>query len=121
MSVLTPAVPATAVGTAARRRAHTAAWSLLAAALLVLLTGIALGTGQVEMSVWEALRALVGLGDAGNVLVVQEFRAPRVVSALIAGAALAVVEARCCNGSSATPWPLPTPSASPAARRSARC
>ncbi|MFI8081215.1 FecCD family ABC transporter permease [Kitasatospora sp. NPDC086009] len=90
MSVLTPAVPATAVGTAARRRARTAAWSLLAAALLVLLTGIALGTGQVEMSVWEALRALVGLGDAGNVLVVQEFRAPRVVSALIAGAALAV-------------------------------
>ncbi|MER6360832.1 hypothetical protein [Kitasatospora sp. NPDC001527] len=70
----------------ARRRARTAVWSAAAAALLVLLTGIALGTGQVEMTAWEALRALAGYGDSGNVLVVQEFRAPRVVSALIAGA-----------------------------------
>ncbi|MFD8695247.1 FecCD family ABC transporter permease [Kitasatospora purpeofusca] len=75
---------------AARRRARTAAWSLVAAVLLVLLTGTALGTGQVRMTVWEALSALAGSGDPGNVLVVQEFRAPRVVSALIAGAGLAV-------------------------------
>nr|WP_246193353.1 iron ABC transporter permease [Kitasatospora atroaurantiaca] len=66
---------------------------LLCAALaagLVLLTGLALSTGQVEMPFTDALRALVGLGDAGDVLVVQEFRAPRVISALIAGAGLAV-------------------------------
>lgn len=81
---------APAGGSRARRRARTLLWSLVAAALLVLLTGVALGTGQVRMSVWEALRALVGVGDAGNVLVVQEFRAPRVVSALVAGAGLAV-------------------------------
>ncbi|MFB6889920.1 FecCD family ABC transporter permease [Kitasatospora sp. NPDC056327] len=80
----------TAGTSAARRRARTAAWSVAVAVLLVLLTGVALGTGQVEMTVWEALRALAGLGDSGNVLVVQEFRAPRVVSALIAGAGLAV-------------------------------
>ncbi|MFD0350005.1 hypothetical protein ACFQ0M_36255 [Kitasatospora aburaviensis] len=73
---LDTAARAAAGTSAARRRARTAAWSLLAAALLVLLTGVALGTGQVKMSVWDALRALVGVGDAGNVLVVQEFRAP---------------------------------------------
>lgn len=78
------------VGAIARRRARTAAWSLLAAALLVLLTGVALGTGQVDIPFWDALRALFGRGASGDVLVVQQFRAPRVVSALIAGAALAV-------------------------------
>ncbi|MFJ4187002.1 FecCD family ABC transporter permease [Kitasatospora sp. NPDC089509] len=74
----------------ARRRARTAAWSLLAVVLLVVLTGIALGTGQVSISAWDALRALFGQGSPGDVLVVQQFRAPRVVSALIAGAGLAM-------------------------------
>lgn len=57
---------------------------------LVLLTGLALGTGEVRMSPTDALHALVGSGNGGDVLVVQQFRAPRVVSALVAGAALAV-------------------------------
>lgn len=57
---------------------------------LVLLTALALGTGEVRMPLTVALRALFGGGDSGDVLVVQQFRAPRVVSALIAGAALAV-------------------------------
>ncbi|MER7845272.1 iron ABC transporter permease [Kitasatospora sp. NPDC096077] len=63
---------------------------MLAVVLLVVLTGIALGTGQVSISAWDALRALFGQGSPGDVLVVQQFRAPRVVSALIAGAGLAM-------------------------------
>lgn len=108
------------VGTLTRRRARTAAWSALAAALLVVLTAVALGTGQVSLSGWDALRALVGQGDPGNVLVVQQFRAPRVVSALIAGAALAMAGSM-LQRLFRNPLASPTPSASPAARPSARC
>jgi len=74
----------------ARARRRTLVLSAAGAVALVLLTGVALSTGQVKMPPADALRALVGLGDAGDVLVVQEFRAPRVISALIAGAGLAV-------------------------------
>lgn len=73
-----------------RARNRTLVWCAVTALLLLWLTGVALGTGQVKMSIGDALRALVGLGDPGDVLVVQQFRAPRVVSALIAGAGLAV-------------------------------
>ncbi|MFF6785226.1 iron chelate uptake ABC transporter family permease subunit [Streptomyces sp. NPDC012510] len=56
-------------------------------ALLVLLT-VSVSTGEMDLPASTALRALVGLGDAGDVLVVQEFRAPRAVAALVAGAGL---------------------------------
>ncbi|MFF4056340.1 FecCD family ABC transporter permease [Streptomyces sp. NPDC001668] len=56
-------------------------------ALFALLT-LSLTTGQMSMPAPTALRALVGLGDAGDVLVVQQFRAPRCVAAIIAGAGL---------------------------------
>ena len=60
------------------------------AAALVLLTGVALGSGRMQIPLGTALRALAGAGDPGNVLVVRQFRAPRVVAALFAGCALAV-------------------------------
>ncbi|MEU1474635.1 iron ABC transporter permease [Streptomyces sp. NPDC005760] len=56
-------------------------------ALFALLT-LSLTTGQMSMPAPTALRALVGLGDAGDVLVVQQFRAPRCVAAIVAGAGL---------------------------------
>ncbi|EKX64330.1 FecCD family ABC transporter permease [Streptomyces ipomoeae] len=56
-------------------------------ALLVLLT-VSVSTGEMGMPASVALRALVGLGDPGDVLVVQEFRAPRAVAAIVAGAGL---------------------------------
>ncbi|AUG80880.1 iron-siderophore ABC transporter permease [Kitasatospora sp. MMS16-BH015] len=74
----------------ARARRRSLLLCALAATLLVLLTGLALSTGQVKLPFATALRALFGSGDGGDVLVVQQFRAPRVVSALIAGAGLAV-------------------------------
>lgn len=59
------------------------------AALLVLVT-LALTTGQMPLSASVALRGLVGLGDPADVLVVQDFRAPRVIAALVAGVGLGV-------------------------------
>ncbi|MEU6351430.1 iron ABC transporter permease [Streptomyces sp. NPDC047072] len=57
------------------------------AALFVLLT-VSLTTGEMRIPATTALRALVGLGDPGDVLVVQQFRAPRSVAAIVAGAGL---------------------------------
>ncbi|WP_354643205.1 FecCD family ABC transporter permease [Kitasatospora camelliae] len=78
------------MSTLARQRRRTLSFSAGFVAALVLMTAVALSTGQVKMPLGDALAALFGVGDAGDVLVVQEFRAPRVVSALVAGAALAV-------------------------------
>ncbi|MER5636871.1 iron ABC transporter permease [Kitasatospora sp. NPDC002227] len=72
------------------RRRRSLTLCAVAAVLLVLLTAVALSTGQVKLPLIDSLRALFGFGDDGNVLVVQEFRAPRVVAALVAGAGLAV-------------------------------
>lgn len=58
-------------------------------ALLALLT-ISVSTGEMDMPASTALRALAGLGAPGDVLVVQEFRAPRAVAAIVAGAGLGV-------------------------------
>ncbi|MEV0321493.1 FecCD family ABC transporter permease [Streptomyces sp. NPDC050658] len=59
------------------------------AALFVLVT-LALTTGQMPLSASVALRGLVGLGDPGDVLVVQDFRAPRMTAAVVAGIGLGV-------------------------------
>lgn len=58
-------------------------------ALFVLLT-VSLTTGEMRIPAATALRALVGLGDAGDVLVVQQFRAPRSIAAIVGGAGLGV-------------------------------
>ncbi|MFG2818355.1 FecCD family ABC transporter permease [Kitasatospora sp. NPDC048365] len=77
-------------GALARARSRSLLLIAGAAVLLVLTTGLALSTGQVRIPLPDALRALFGFGADGDVLVVREFRAPRVLSALIAGAGLAV-------------------------------
>jgi iron complex transport system permease protein len=69
---------------------RTTALNLVAVFLLLALTATALSLGEVAMTPWTALRALFGSGQASDVLVVREFRAPRVLGALIAGAGLAV-------------------------------
>ncbi|NUR42597.1 MAG: iron ABC transporter permease [Streptomyces sp.] len=58
-------------------------------ALFALLT-LSLTTGEMRIPAGTALRALVGLGDGGDVLVVQQFRAPRSVAAIVGGAGLGV-------------------------------
>ncbi|MEV7891342.1 FecCD family ABC transporter permease [Streptomyces sp. NPDC002817] len=58
-------------------------------ALSVLLT-VSLTTGEMRIPAVTALRALVGVGDAGDVLVVQQFRTPRSMAAIVGGAGLGV-------------------------------
>lgn len=92
-TLTTDAAPRAAGGALARQRRRTALLSTAATALLVALTAIGLGTGEVPIPPLDALRGLVGLGDPGNVMLVQEVRAPRVLSAVAAGAGLAVAGA----------------------------
>ncbi|MEU3013157.1 FecCD family ABC transporter permease [Nocardia asteroides] len=70
--------------------ARTRVLALVLAVALCALIALALSTGEVPMSALTALRAALGLGDRGDVYVVQEFRAPRVAAGVIAGAGLAV-------------------------------
>ncbi|MBO8195376.1 iron ABC transporter permease [Streptomyces oryzae] len=77
-------------GTPARvrhRRRVLLTGSCALAALLVLLA-FALALGEIRLPAPVALPALFGIGDPADVLVVQEFRAPRAVAAVIAGAGL---------------------------------
>ncbi|MEU5383952.1 FecCD family ABC transporter permease [Kitasatospora cineracea] len=85
-----PAAAGSKPGALARARRRTLLLIAAAAVLLVLTAGVALSTGQVSIALPDALRALFGSGAAGDVLVVREFRAPRVLSAVVAGAGLAV-------------------------------
>jgi len=87
------AAPGRPGGVRARQRRRTALLGCCAAAALLALATISLTTGEVPMASSVALRALLGLGDASDVFVVQEFRAPRLAAAVVAGAGLAVAGA----------------------------
>ncbi|MFP3987126.1 iron ABC transporter permease [Streptomyces sp. E11-3] len=88
---MTSAAVRTPRGTQVQRRGHrTALLSGCAVALLLVLALISLTRSEIPLSVSTALRALVGQGDAGEVFVVQEFLAPRLAAAVIAGAGLGV-------------------------------
>ncbi|QNP74519.1 iron ABC transporter permease [Streptomyces roseirectus] len=71
-----------------RRRRRVLVLAGTGLALLVALLTFSLTTGTMAIPAGTALRALVGLGDPGDVLVVQEFRAPRAFAAIVAGAGL---------------------------------
>lgn len=77
-------------GARARQRRRLALFAGCALIVLFVLVTVAVTTGQMPMAPSVALRGLIGLGDPADVLVVQEFRAPRMVAAIIAGAGLAV-------------------------------
>ncbi|TQM26298.1 FecCD family ABC transporter permease [Nocardia bhagyanarayanae] len=76
-----------------RQRRRAAGLIAVCAVALVLLAILAIASGEVRMPVPSALRAAFGIGDPGEVYVVQEFRAPRLVAGLIAGAGLAIAGA----------------------------
>lgn len=61
-------------------------------AALVLAT-VSVGSGDYAMSPVEVLRALVGAGHPADTFIVREVRLPRAVTALLAGAALALAGA----------------------------
>ncbi|MET7697381.1 iron ABC transporter permease [Streptomyces sp. NPDC005485] len=85
-AVLTGVVRAGRARTRHRRRVL--AYGVCALLLLLVLLTVALTTGEMRLPATTALRALFGLGDSGDVLVVQQFRAPRAVAAIVAGAGL---------------------------------
>ncbi|MFJ4843404.1 FecCD family ABC transporter permease [Streptomyces sp. NPDC088746] len=70
-----------------RRSALTAAVLLPVVAVLVALAVMASSTG---MSLSETLSGLLGTGDPGTVMIVRDFRLPRVFAGLLVGAALGI-------------------------------
>lgn len=72
----------------ARLRRRVLVFTATGTAVLFVLLTVSLTTGEMSIPATTALRALVGLGDPGDVLVVQQFRAPRSVAAIVAGAGL---------------------------------
>jgi iron complex transport system permease protein len=73
----------------ALRRRRILAWSIVS----VLLGAVTLATltlGELAIPVGDALRALIGLGEPGTVLVVQEWRLPRALIGIAVGAMLAL-------------------------------
>lgn len=60
--------------------------------VLVILLGLisfALVIGEADLSLWQGILAMFGHGDAVSVFLVQELRLPRIIAALLSGAALA--------------------------------
>ena len=66
--------------------------SLLAflSVLALLATFITLNAGSLDYTIGEVMRALFGFGDANTVIIVQNYRLPRVVAGIVAGLGLAI-------------------------------
>ncbi|MGI5467070.1 FecCD family ABC transporter permease [Streptomyces sp. CA-132043] len=84
------APPAAAPPHSARR---TLLLSCIALVVLLSLVTCAVAIGEIPLPADAALKGLIGLGDGADVLIVQQFRAPRMAAAVIAGAGLAVAGA----------------------------
>lgn len=78
-----------------RSRRHRRRVAVLAslAVLVVVLTTLALTLGAASLPPGRALLALLGIGDDGDLFVVQRLRLPRVATALLAGAAFGLAGA----------------------------
>ncbi len=67
-------------------------WQVLAVLLMVLLglLVLALTIGETDLSMAQSVAAVFGQGDAFSLFLIQELRLPRMIAALLSGAALAV-------------------------------
>ncbi|MFE9595793.1 FecCD family ABC transporter permease [Streptomyces sp. NPDC006294] len=77
-------------GFSLRVQGRALAVTVVLGALLVLVMGIALTTGDFELSVGEVLQALFGNGSGAADFIVNTLRMPRLLTAVCVGAALAV-------------------------------
>ncbi|MFC8271080.1 FecCD family ABC transporter permease [Streptomyces sp. NPDC057271] len=77
-------------GVSLRVRGRTVAVTALLAALLVVVMGITLTTGDFPLTVGEVVGALTGNGSGAADFVVNTLRMPRLLTAVFVGAALAV-------------------------------
>lgn len=77
-------------GVSLRIQGRVVAVTAVLLAVLVVVIGLSLTTGDFALSVGEVLRALTGNGDAAADFIVNTLRMPRLVTAVCVGAALAV-------------------------------
>ncbi|SPT51410.1 FecCD family ABC transporter permease [Actinomadura madurae] len=63
---------------------------LVLSAVTFVLLCVSVSIGDFSMSLGDAARAVVGTGDPGNVLIVQDLRLPRVLTGLLVGIAFAL-------------------------------
>lgn len=84
MSVVTAVRPTTPV------KPRLVVLATLFAVLAVAVAVVSLSYGTTEIPTGDVLRALFGTGDSGTVMVVREFRLPRVATGLLVGVAFAV-------------------------------
>ncbi|MFE6738185.1 FecCD family ABC transporter permease [Streptomyces tubercidicus] len=71
-------------------RGRTALVAVAGLVVLCALVTVSVANGEMPLPPVEAVKGLFGAGNAGTVLIVQEFRAPRMAAAIVAGAGLAV-------------------------------
>lgn len=64
-------------------------FSLLALVLTVAVAVVSLGMGEMNIRPLDVVKALLGIGAEQDALIVQQFRMPRVIIAMLVGAALA--------------------------------
>ncbi|MFD2370924.1 FecCD family ABC transporter permease [Brevibacillus sp. GCM10020057] len=64
-------------------------FSLIALLLTFAVAVVSLGMGEMSIKPLDVLKVLLGTGDEQNALIVQQFRMPRILVAILVGAALA--------------------------------
>lgn len=68
-------------------------FSVIGLVLTLVVAIISLGMGEMKIHPLDVLKVLLGIGAEDNALIVQQFRMPRIVIAILVGAALAVAGA----------------------------
>ncbi|MGD3108867.1 FecCD family ABC transporter permease [Streptomyces sp. YGL11-2] len=84
--------PSSGAAAAGRRKPprRTGLVAVAGAVVLCALITVSVANGEMPLPPLDAVKGLFGLGDSATVLVVQEFRAPRMVAAIVAGVGLAM-------------------------------
>ncbi|MFS0558376.1 FecCD family ABC transporter permease [Brevibacillus sp. 179-C9.3 HS] len=68
-------------------------FSLLALLIVIAVSVISLGMGEMKIAPLNVVKVLLGIGSEEDALIVEQFRLPRIVIAILVGAALAVAGA----------------------------
>ncbi|WP_409175951.1 FecCD family ABC transporter permease [Brevibacillus fortis] len=68
-------------------------FSLLSLLIVIAVAVVSLGMGEMKIASLDVVKVLLGIGSEENALIVEQFRLPRIVIAILVGAALAVAGA----------------------------
>ncbi|MGK5510214.1 FecCD family ABC transporter permease [Brevibacillus formosus] len=68
-------------------------FSLLSLLIVIAVAVVSLGMGEMKIAPLDVIKVLLGIGSEENALIVEQFRLPRIVIAILVGAALAVAGA----------------------------